>query len=158
MQARLDAGAGGAKELRAGCEGVRPEAPAEDDDTRPWRRWPITPTPTIAVRPKIACRRPFSKLIMNVTHHLTLRQTAGKVKFSPHYLLWNCPAAFINTTECQVGSAGPGGERGSCRTGVAEVRARRPYPPTRLPSTTSLTNHECNPPPTPCLATRSLLK
>ncbi|KXZ50058.1 hypothetical protein GPECTOR_18g38 [Gonium pectorale] len=27
-------------------------------------------------------------------------ETAGRAKFTPHYLLWNCPEAFLNTTEC----------------------------------------------------------
>jgi hypothetical protein len=30
-------------------------------------------------------------------------QTAGRVVFTPHYMVWDCPEAFRNTTECQVG-------------------------------------------------------
>ncbi len=27
-------------------------------------------------------------------------QKAGKLAFSPHYLMWSCPPEFLNTTEC----------------------------------------------------------
>ncbi|KAG2487035.1 hypothetical protein HYH03_014281 [Edaphochlamys debaryana] len=29
-------------------------------------------------------------------------EARGQARFTPHYLLWNCPAAFLNTTECKT--------------------------------------------------------
>ncbi|PNW86726.1 hypothetical protein CHLRE_02g095111v5 [Chlamydomonas reinhardtii] len=48
-----------------------------------------------------SCREQL-KFIADMKDKAQALETAGKVKFSPHYLLWNCPAAFINTTECQT--------------------------------------------------------
>ncbi|KAG2428538.1 hypothetical protein HYH02_014342 [Chlamydomonas schloesseri] len=42
------------------------------------------------------------KFIADMKDKAQALEAAGKATFSPHYLLWNCPPAFLNTTECQT--------------------------------------------------------